>query len=314
MTGDAWREAGEGVFRRRFEPYDVTVAVVVGSDGVAVIDTRCSLAEAREIKEQIRRMTQAPIRWVVNTHAHFDHTWGNAEFAAPRLVPPARIWAHESVPGKLDRDDPAVAALLDRLTAEGPDWAAKVAELEFAPPTETVRRLATIDLGDRGLELRFLGRGHTDGDLWIRVLGPGTGSSAGPKADAGAFTGIALAGDLVEQSGPPAFGPDSFPLEWAATLERALELTGERASVIPGHGEPVDALFIREQLAAIASVAREIRSLYAAGVSAADALAGGNWPFPARSLRDAVACGYAALEEGAGIDTARQHRAGEREA
>lgn len=191
MTGDAWHEAAEGVFRKRFDPCNVTVTAVVGSQGVAVVDTRCSLAEAREVKEQIRRLTAAPIRWVVNTHAHFDHTWGNAEFAAPRLVPPARIWAHESVPGKLDRDDPAVAAFLDRLSAEGPEWAAKVAELEFARPTETVGRLATIDLGDRGLELRFLGRGHTDGDLWIRVLGPGTGTGAGREAEAGAFAGIA---------------------------------------------------------------------------------------------------------------------------
>src|SRR5262249_25057320 len=156
MTGDPWHEAGEGVFRGRFEPYDVTVTVVVGSDGVAIIDTRCSLAEAREVKEQIRRLAEAPIRWVVNTHAHFDHAWGNAEFAAPRLVPPARIWAHESVPAKLDRNDPALAAFLDRLTAEGPDWAAKVAELEFAPPTETARRLAPLDLGQRSLALRSL--------------------------------------------------------------------------------------------------------------------------------------------------------------
>lgn len=176
-----------------------------------------------------------------------------------------------------------MAALLDRLTAEGPEWAAKVAELEFARPTETVGRLATIDLGD----------------LWIRVLGPGTGTGPDREAEVGAFAGIALAGDLVEQSGPPAFGLDSFPLEWAATLERALELTGERASVIPGHGEPVDAGFIREQLAAIDSVAREIRGLHAAGVSAADALAEGNWPFPAQGLHDAIACGYAALEAAA---------------
>src|SRR5262249_36370874 len=190
-----------------------------------------------------------------------------------------------------------VAAFLDRLTTQGPEWAAKVAELELAPPTETVRRLATIDLGDRGLELRFLGRGHTEGDLWIRILGPGT--SAGRDAGVGAFTGIALAGDLVEQSGPPAFGPDSFPLEWAATLERALDLTGELASVIPGHGEPVDAGFIREQLIAIDSVAREIRSLHAAGVRAAEALTEGNWPFPAEVLSDAVARGYAALGEAA---------------
>jgi glyoxylase-like metal-dependent hydrolase (beta-lactamase superfamily II) len=280
MVERDWDELGPGVFRKRFEPCDVTVTAVVGSEGVAVVDTRCSLAEAREIKAQLRRLTSAPVRWVVNTHAHFDHCWGNAEFVAPRLTPSAHIWGHATLPARLDPDDPDVKALAAELAAEGPQWAQRMAELELVAPSQLVRDRASIDLGDRLLELRFLGRGHTDGDLWVTVSGPAR---------------IVLAGDLVEQSGPPAFGPDSFPLDWPDTLDRALPLIGPDALVVPGHGAVVDAAFVRRQRDVIASVAQEIRRLHAAGIPAASAAQEGTWPIDAKALGSAVARGYAAL-------------------
>jgi glyoxylase-like metal-dependent hydrolase (beta-lactamase superfamily II) len=294
---DDWDEVGENVFRKRFDPYDVSVTAVVGSSGVAVVDTRCSLSEAREVKDQLRRLTPAPVRWVVNTHAHFDHCWGNAEFVAPRLTPPAQIWGHESLVTRLDPADPELIARQELLRAEGPDWAGKVAELEFAAPTGLVRDRASVWMGDRALELRFLGRGHTDGDLWILVAGTGSG------ADTGSAPGIALAGDLVEESGPPAFGPDSFPLEWADTLDRGLALLGPDTVVVPGHGAAVDTGFVRSQHAAIGAVAQEIRRLHAAGVPVDHAADEGSWEFPAKVLQSAVARGYAAL------DNARRHEA-----
>jgi glyoxylase-like metal-dependent hydrolase (beta-lactamase superfamily II) len=279
--GTTWHEAADRVYRARFDPYDVTVTAVVGADGIAVIDTRGSLAEGREIKEALHGLTSAPIRWVVNTHAHFDHVWGNAEFVAPRLIPPARIWAHSSVPGNYEFDlaAPGIAGFLEELRAKGPEWTAKVDELEPAAPTELVEERAVIDLGDRALELLHLGRGHTDGDLWLRVTG----------------TDLLLAGDLVEQSGPPAYGPDSFPLEWAATLESALALMGPDTLVIPGHGEPVGADFVRRQRAEIDAVAQEIVRLRTAGIAADAALAEGDWPFPREGLGNAVLRGYTAL-------------------
>jgi glyoxylase-like metal-dependent hydrolase (beta-lactamase superfamily II) len=279
MADGDWHEVGARVFRKRFDPCDVTVTAIVGGDGVAVVDTRCSIAEAREVREQIRRLTAAPVRWVVNTHAHFDHAWGNAEFAAPRQDPPAQIWGHESVPGRLDPDDPFLADLLRRLRAAGPEWQARADALELVPPTRLVGAAATIDLGGREVELHHHGRGHTDGDLWIRV----------PDA------GVVLAGDLVEQSGPPAFGPDSFPMQWAATLDRASDWMGPDAVVVPGHGEPVDREFVSTQRALVDTVAREIRRLRTAGVKAADALNEGTWPLAARELRDAIVRGYAEL-------------------
>ena len=311
MAERDWDEIGEGVFRKRFEPCDVTVTAVVGSAGVAVVDTRCSPAEAREIKAQLRRLTSTPVRWVVNTHAHFDHCWGNAEFVEPRLTPAARIWGHASVPARLDPDDAQVRDLVARLAAEGPQWAQRMAELELVAPTELVRDRASIDLGDRELHLRYLGRGHTDGDLWILITAPGSATSSDPAVAAAssatapasapapattpASAPIVLAGDLVEESGPPAFGPDSFPLEWADTLDRALALIGPETLVVPGHGAVVDAGFVRAQRDAISAVASEIRRLHAAGVPVDSAAAAGAWAIEAKALGSAVERGYAAL-------------------
>lgn len=276
-----WHEVADRVYRARFEPFDVTVAVVVGASGVAVIDTRGSLAEARELKEALRDLTAAPIRWVVNTHAHFDHVWGNAEFVAPRQIPPAHIWGHSRLPDndEFDLNAAGTVAMIEGLRAEDPAAAARFDDLEAVPPTELVDQRAVIDLGDRALEMLHLGRGHTGGDLWLRVS----------DAD------LLLAGDLVEESGPPAYGPDSFPLEWAGTLGSALALMGPRTVVVPGHGGPVGADFVRNQRAEIDAVAQEIARLHAAGVAVEDALEEGAWSLPRETLAHAVRRGYAAL-------------------
>jgi glyoxylase-like metal-dependent hydrolase (beta-lactamase superfamily II) len=102
-------------------------------------------------------------------------------------------------------------------------------------------------LGDRLVVARYAGRGHTDGDAVFVV----------PDC------AVAFVGDLVEQSGPPAFGPDSWPLDWPDTLAAILAEVTPEAVVVPGHGAPVDrayALAQRQDIAAVASVIRERRA------------------------------------------------------
>src|SRR5439155_3629170 len=105
----------------------------------------------------------------------------------------------------------------------------EIAEVRIVAPTRTFDRSATVDLGGRSVELRHLGRAHTDNDIVVIV----------PDA------GVVFAGDLVEEGGPPYFG-DSYPLEWPATDEALLGLVG--GPVVPGHGAVVDAAFVRNQL------------------------------------------------------------------
>ena len=122
--------------------------------------------------------------------------------------------------------------------------------------------------------LRHLGRGHTGGDLVVAV----------PDAR------CVYAGDLVEESGPPAYGPDSFPLEWPTTLTQLLDLPFD--VLVPGHGAAVDRDFVIRQAGRLTLVALRIRDLSAAGVPADEALAAGDWPYPPEVVATAVRRGF----------------------
>jgi glyoxylase-like metal-dependent hydrolase (beta-lactamase superfamily II) len=268
---NAWQEVADGCFVRRHESFDVSCGVVVGGEGLLVVDTRASLAQGRELAEAVRQLSRLPIRAVVDTHVHFDHTFGNGAFPGTPIV------AHESVPVALPADSRRIKAAY---TADEADpLRDEVLATEVVAPTETFSSVWALDLGERLIEVVHLGRGHTDGDVVVRV----------PDADA------VYAGDLVESSAPPAFGADSFPLEWPATLDLVVGLLTPATAVVPGHGPTVDRDFVQSQRGDIVDVAEQIRELAAAGVPADDALDRGRWPFHTDVLRDAVSRGYAAL-------------------
>jgi glyoxylase-like metal-dependent hydrolase (beta-lactamase superfamily II) len=109
--------------------------------------------------------------------------------------------------------------------------------------------------------LRFLGRGHTAGDLVVEVEGDGEGT-------------VVFAGDLVEEGAPPAF-EDAFPADWPATLGRLHALA--RGPVVPGHGAVVDAAFVGTQREELLAVLRALRE---------DRLDGG--PYPPATMRVAA--------------------------
>jgi glyoxylase-like metal-dependent hydrolase (beta-lactamase superfamily II) len=273
----AWEEVAPGVFQRRYQPHDVSVCVVRGDEGLLVCDTRSSHRQADEIRADLRELGSLPVRWVVNTHAHFDHTFGNARFG-PASDLGAPIYGHERVPAHLDAYERRVLA---ELIADAGAPAGEWREVVITPPTVLVGEAMTLGLGGRAAELLHLGRGHTDNDLLVHV------------PDAGAW----LAGDLIEESGPPVYGPDSFPLDWPATVGRLRAALGERDVLVPGHGAVVGATFVAAQQERLAAVAALITDLHAAGVPADRALAegGGRWPFPADRMADAVRNGYVQL-------------------
>ncbi|MBO0847749.1 MAG: MBL fold metallo-hydrolase, partial [Nocardioides sp.] len=155
----------------------------------------------------------------------------------------------------------------------------EVLETEVVPADHTFSSVKVLDLGDRQVELVHPGRGHTAGDAVLRV----------PDAD------VLLAGDLVEESAPPAYGDDCHPLDWPGTLDVVLNLTDPGTVVVPGHGAVVDRSFVEQQRQDIAVAAQTIRDLAAAGVPVDRALAEGEWPFPRDGLVHAVRRGYAAL-------------------
>jgi glyoxylase-like metal-dependent hydrolase (beta-lactamase superfamily II) len=267
-----WAEVADRIFQRRYQPMDISISVVVGANAVLVVDTRASHRQAREIVEDLRELGPAPVRWVVDTHAHFDHSFGNAVFADIG----AELIGHVLVPAHLDayeRPDLARRIAED----DDPDWA----DVVITPPHRLAEDGTRLDVGGRDVVLRHLGRGHTDNDLFLHVL------------DAGCW----MAGDEIEESGPPMYGSGSFPLDWPGTVAAFAAELEPGAVIVPGHGAPVDAAFVTAQQADLATVASLLRELHAAGVTASDAVAegAGRWPIPDSFAAAAVRDGYKQL-------------------
>ena len=247
VTADQWREVGDRVYVRRHRSMDLNVGLVVGAGACVVVDTRASEEQGRELADAVRLVTRDP--WVVvNTHMHFDHTFGNVAFR------PAAIWGHRRCAEALATTGEAMRERVVGLYRETgqPDAAEQVATSRIDPPDELVDDVATMTVGGRPVHLRHLGRGHTDNDLVVLV----------PDAD------LVLAGDLVEEGAPPQFG-DGFPLDWPATLDALLPLV--TGPVVPGHGAVVDRGYVQTQRDELARVAEVARAAHAEGRPAADA-------------------------------------------
>jgi glyoxylase-like metal-dependent hydrolase (beta-lactamase superfamily II) len=233
---EAWRDVGRDVYVRRHESYDLNVGLIVGSSACAVIDTRASHEQGRDLAAAVRQVT--PLPWlVVNTHGHFDHCFGNTVFL------PAEIWGHERAVQMLEAHGEIKRQYFMRSMPE-------LADVVITPPDHTLIGETTLDLGERRIELRHLGLGHTDNDIVVDV----------PDAE------VVFAGDLIEQGAPPVFS-DAFPLDWSSTLDKlAARVTG---AVVPGHGDVVTEAFVREQAELLAAVAAAARTAHATGVEPA---------------------------------------------
>jgi glyoxylase-like metal-dependent hydrolase (beta-lactamase superfamily II) len=271
----AFVEVADRVWVGRQEWYDLNVCLVRGSSGLLVVDTQASAAAARRIVEDVRAIGIGDVTAIVNTHEHFDHTFGNGAFRAAYGEIP--IHAHETAAERTVE----AGERIKRLFADDDDdpHREEVLETEIVPADRTFSSVRVLDLGDRQVELVHPGRGHTAGDLVLRV----------PEAD------VVLAGDLVEESAPPGYGGDCHPLDWPGTLDVVLNLITRDTVVVPGHGAVVDRDFVEEQRADVAITAQTIRDLAAAGVPQERALAEGEWPFGAEVMGDGVVRGYAQL-------------------
>jgi glyoxylase-like metal-dependent hydrolase (beta-lactamase superfamily II) len=229
-----WREIADRVFVRRYRFFDQTIGAILGRDSVAVIDTRSTAKQAEETLRELRELTKLP-HVAVNTHGHYDHAWGNATFR------PCEIWGQERcVPMIVDSFQRKQAMAIEQLPSLADEFRAVVPD----PPDRRFDTRASFDLGDREVELRYLGRGHTDNDIVALV----------PDAN------VLFAGDLLENGATPYFG-DAYPLDWSETVRGLRDLVG--GPVVPGHGEPADVAFVERQLAefeANAALARRVHA------------------------------------------------------
>lgn len=283
MAGEpTFTEVGDRVLVARYPQWDVNVGLVIGERGAVVIDTRASAEQGRAVVGDVAAILPGRVvSHVVNTHVHFDHTFGNIAFSA------ATIHAHANVGRRLEEHAGRIKAACRAEPWDAPEYGYTAADLvevvatPIRPPDRTFAAEATIDLGDRVVTLAYAGRGHTDGDIRIAV----------PDAD------VVFLGDLIEESARPSLGGDCWPLEWAPTLTGHLDALGEHTVVVPGHGRPVEAAFVarqRDELAIVAAVIRE-RRLAGLSLEQAQREPDERLPYPLDWLRDAFARGWEQL-------------------
>jgi cyclase len=217
-------------------------AVIVNRDDVLIVDSHISPESGRAMLQEIKTITDKPVRFLINTHFHFDHTNGNQAF------PPAvDIIGHDFTRRKLTGDvlergmfadilrglpkqlddlrtraagepDAAARTRLEQQLRVQTAYAASLKELTLTPPTVTVNERLTLYRGDREIRLLYVGHGHTAGDLVVYL----------PKER------VLCTGDLLVNGLANLI--DGFVNEWPDALERLKPL--DFVDVIPGHGEP----------------------------------------------------------------------------
>lgn len=263
---------------RSYEHLDINISVVRSGGDLLLVDSRSSPIEAAELEADLQLFNPARVRTLVNTHAHFDHTFGNQQFG-PGSILDVPVYGHRLLPTHLDQYERPRLAAWRAGTGGEPDrgWQ----DLRVTGPTHLVATRQPLQVGDRTVELYPLGRGHTDTDLVVHV------------PDAHAW----IVGDVVEASGPPMYGSGCFPLELPHQLAFLLGEIQTTDVVVPGHGPVVDWTFIESQHAEVERLAQQIRLAKLRGDTVEQALANqDHWPFPVQGLELALQRGYLALD------------------
>ena len=242
---------------------------VTSRDGVLVFDTNGTPAAAAAVLAQIRAVTDRPVRFVVNSHWHWDHWYGTEVYQ--QAFPDVHIVAHEKTRALmagpaiefnrrgLERDLPAYVASVEQRAATDPSLKALAGDDRFfldqkrsvhlAVPNVTFTDRLTIELGERHIEVLNYGRGVTPGDAFVYL----------PNEK------VLLLGDLIVN--PITFALACYPSEWVQVLERIDRL--DATVIVTGHGAPLrDKTLLHSTLDVFRTLLREGRSAKASGLTA----------------------------------------------
>ncbi|WP_457946033.1 MBL fold metallo-hydrolase [Pseudarthrobacter sp. alpha12b] len=233
-----WLEVGADNFVLSTEGSRLNTGLIVGSERAMVIDTGCGPRQGRQILDAVREKTNLPLV-VVNTHAHYDHFFGNVVFAEAGVT---EFWAHQNAAATIDQRGDLQRRQAAMLEPEmSLDTAGESDAIKLVVPNAIVRdQPVLVDLGGLTATLFYLGRGHTDGDLLV-----------------GSATTLYV-GDVVEQGAQPSF-EDSYPEEWADVLRHISALRHRYEFLIPGHGKPCSDQFVKTMANTMSTAVRQAR-------------------------------------------------------
>ena len=220
-------------------------AIIESDDGVVIVDTHSKPSAARVIVERLREITTKPVRFVVNTHFHWDHWHGNEVY--PAVYPNAEIVTNQitreamvrrglkRIRDHIRQTPREIAGLETELAAAGTaerrakletdlrlarSYLTEVTALKPALPTMAFERTMTLYRRDREIQLLYLGRAHTEGDVFVYL----------PKEK------VVITGDAMIGWVP--FMGDGYPEDWTGTLDRLAQL--DFTHIIMGHGHVAD--------------------------------------------------------------------------
>jgi glyoxylase-like metal-dependent hydrolase (beta-lactamase superfamily II) len=247
-------------------------AIIESDDGVMIVDTHSKPSAARVIVEHLRQITTRPVRYVVNTHFHWDHWHGNEVY--PAAYPGAEIVTNQitreamlkkglkrigdhvrQVPkdiAKLEADLAAARSAEERTRLESDlrlarSYLAEVSGLKPALPTLVFEQTMRLYRRDREIHLLHLGRAHTEGDVFVYL----------PKEK------VVITGDAVIGWTP--FMGDGYPEDWAGTLDRLAQL--DFTHIIMGHGDVADRDWLRIFRGYVHDMVEAVRTEVAAGAT-----------------------------------------------
>ena len=265
----------------RTEPPGLTVnansVFIINDSDVVVVDTTLTPGTARETIVALKQLTNKPVKYVINTHWHDDHIMGNQAYRD--AFPGVEFIGHEKMceylpttglanrqaamseqgyPGfikalrsRLEKNESIFGGPMDQEERDTYQSSAEIAErymaenpkVEIILPTTTVQDRLTLQRGKRTIHIRYLGRGHTSGDLVVYL----------PKEQ------IVITGDLVVWPVPYVGSPQSHPGEWSKALDQILTLHPK--TIVPGHGPVLtDDAQVKEMSKLFATIDEQVRA------------------------------------------------------
>lgn len=259
---------------------DANNVFIVNDNDVVVVDANGAPGITREVVAALKRITDKPVRYIINTHWHDDHIRGNKVYAA--AFPGVDFIGHrtmrEYLPGQgaINRKNfleqaPGFLKTLKQLLATGKTFSGAPlseeeriafasdtglvgyvlrdgASAESVLPTITVEDRLTLYRGNRVIDIRHLGNGHTSADLVVHLPNEG----------------IVITGDLVVYPVPLVGNPQSHIADWSGTLDKIIALHAK--TIVPGHGPVLhDDSYLRTLSEMFASVTAQTKAAVAKG-------------------------------------------------